>query len=90
LPNEILDKDLKVKMGIVNSTFHPDIITLKNLVIALRHTLAHFDIAFESHNDEYLIDRIVFNDRDKGADYIVATFIPGELLISFVITLPGY
>lgn len=80
LPNEIIDKDLKGKMGIVKSTFHTDIITLKSLITALRHTLAHFDITFESHSEEYLIDRIVFNDRGKGANYVVAAFIPGELL----------
>ena len=39
-----------------------------------------FDIHFESDSDEFLIDRILFKDRDKGADYIVASFIPSELL----------
>lgn len=80
LPNEFLGKELKTKMGIENSTFNQEITNLKDLVIALRHTAAHFDISFESQSDEFLIDRIVFKDREKGDNYVVASFVPVELL----------
>jgi len=51
------------------------------LIIALRHTIAHFDISFESNEpEEFLIDRIVFSDKEKGENYIVASFVPNELL----------
>ena len=73
-------KDLKAKMGIANSTFNKDITNIRDLVIALRHTVAHFDILFESQNDEFLIDHIVFKDREKGNNYVVASFVPVELL----------
>ena len=83
LPKEIINKKLKQKMGVDNSNFNSDIKDLRSLVISLRHSIAHFDIHFESDNDEFLIDRILFKDSYKGKDYIIATFIPSELL-SFI------
>jgi len=83
LPKEFWGKDLKAKMGIEQSTFSYDINNLRDLVVALRHTVAHFDFSFESENEEFLIDRIVFKDSKKGSDYVVASFVPTELL-SFI------
>jgi hypothetical protein len=83
LPKEILDNNLKQKMGVVNSQFNSDLKDLRSLIISLRHSIAHFDIHFESDNEEFLIDRILFKDKDEGDDYIIATFIPSELL-SFI------
>ena len=83
LPKQRIDNKLKEEMGVLNSHFNEDIKDLKNLIIALRHSIAHFDIHFESDNEEFLIDRIIFKDSDKGNDYIIATFIPSELL-SFI------
>jgi len=84
LPNELLSTPLKKEMGVISSTINPDITKLKRLIISLRHTIAHFDISFESDDDEsFLIDRIVFRDSEKGDNYIVATFVPSELL-SFI------
>lgn len=80
LPKDRLNDDLKRNMGIVHSTFNPEIIELRQLIIAMRHCIAHFDLKFESNDEEFLIDRIVFNDKEKGEDYIVATFKPNELL----------
>ena len=84
LPKHFLDKNLKKDMGIINSVINPEVTELKSLIIALRHTIAHFDISFESDDqEEFLIDKIVFKDRDKGENYIVVSFIPAELL-SFI------
>lgn len=83
LPKTRIDTQLHKDMGIVNSSFNPNINELRSLIIALRHSIAHFDIHFVSDSDEFLIDRILFKDREKGADYIVASFIPSELL-SFI------
>lgn len=80
LPKHFLSEKLKVEMGIRNSVINTEITDLRDLIIALRHTVAHFDITFESKDDEFLIDHIIFRDKDKGNDYIVATFIPTELL----------
>jgi hypothetical protein len=84
LPKEILTKELKDKMGVVDSKFNKDIHDLKSLIVAMRHSIAHFDITFESNDaNEYLIDRIVFRDEVKGNNYTVAIFDPQELL-SFI------
>ena len=84
LPNQRIDNNLKNEMGIIHSTFNPEITELKILIQALRHSIAHFDISFESDDEEkFLIDRIVFRDEKKGDDYVVATFVPSELL-SFI------
>ncbi len=80
LPNTTWSMELKTKMGIENSTFNKNITNLKDLIIALRHTVAHFDITFESKSDEFLIDFIVFKDRKKGKNYVVASFVPLELI----------
>ncbi len=80
LPKETITKDLLKEMGVEFSNFNQEIKDLKTLVISLRHSIAHFDIHFESVNDEFLIDKILFKDRDKGADYVIASFIPSELL----------
>lgn len=80
LPKEKITKELLTEMGVENSSFNTEINDLKSLIIALRHSIAHFDIHFVSENEEYLIDKIQFKDRDKGANYVIATFIPSELL----------
>lgn len=83
LPKVILTNELKVSMGIYDSSFNADIVTLKDLIVSLRHSLAHFDISFESNNADFLIDEIIFKDHKKEENYVVATFRPNELL-SFV------
>jgi hypothetical protein len=80
LPNEKITKELLKNMGVEHSSFNTDITELKSLIIALRHSIAHFDIHFVSENDEFLINEIQFKDRDKGVNYVIATFIPSELL----------
>jgi|SRR5690606_19905368 len=44
LPKERIDTQLLKDLGIVNSSFNPDIKELKSLIIALRHSIAHFDM----------------------------------------------
>lgn len=83
LPKERITSKLKEDMGIFKSTFNEDNVDLKSLIIALRHSIAHFNIEFESKTPDFLIDRIVFKDKDKGDDYVVASFLPSELL-SFI------
>ncbi len=80
IPNERLLSKLKSEMGITNSVFNAEIIGLRELIIALRHSIAHFDISFESNNEDFLIDRIVFRDKEKNENYIIASFVPNELL----------
>lgn len=83
LPTDRITKKLKNDMGIFESYINENINNLRDLVISLRHSIAHFDIVFESQNNDFLIDRIVFKDKDKGDNYIIASFLPSELL-SFI------
>lgn len=83
MPKANLTKELKNQMGISESTFNAEITTLKDLIISLRHSLAHFDISFQSNNSDFLIDGIIFKDHKKAENYIVAAFKPVELL-SFI------
>lgn len=80
LPKDRITDQLKKDMGIMESTINNEYVELKSLIIALRHSLAHFNIAFTSNDDEYLIDRIEFKDQEKGNDYVIASFKPEELL----------
>lgn len=80
LPKDKITITLKNEMGVSNSWFNEEIRDMKSLVIALRHSISHFDIAFNSNDDQFLIDEIVFNDNQKSAGYIVAKFLPDELL----------
>lgn len=83
LPKERITSKLKGDMGIFISTFNEEYTDLKGLIVALRHSIAHFNIEFESENTDFLIDKIVFKDKDKGDNYVVASFLPSELL-SFI------
>jgi len=83
LPAENITDQMKQSMGIVGSSFNPDIKDLKSLIIALRHSVAHSNLDFISKDKTFLIDEIRFLDREKGSDYVVAAFVPAELL-SFV------
>ncbi len=53
---------------------------MKDLIVALRHAIAHFNIEFHSKDDKFLIDRIEFKGKEKDNDYLIATFEPNELL----------
>lgn len=63
LPTDRLLITLKTDMGISISTFNPDFIYLKDLIVALRHAIAHFNIEFHSNDDKFLIDRIEFKGK---------------------------
>lgn len=46
LPNNRINAQLKQDMGIIQSTINSDIKDLKELIIALRHSIAHCNIDF--------------------------------------------
>lgn len=83
LPKETLINQLKKDMGFENTIINENITDLKSLIISLRHSIAHFDIHFHSEDENYLINRIIFKDREQSDDYVIASFIPSELL-SFI------
>ncbi len=83
LPSNRITKELQTEMGLYDTYLNIDYNDLKHLVVALRNSIAHFNIEFESLDEEFRIDKIVFKDSDKGNDYVIASFIPAELL-SFI------
>jgi len=83
LPADRLTNELKQKMGIVQSSFNPDIKNLKDLIKALRNSIGHSDLDFVSNDENFLIDEIQFWDRYEGKNDLLASFVPSELL-SFV------
>ena len=62
IPKERLTPDFKSKMGLFESVINAEIIYLKDLIIAIRNSIAHFDIKIESYNELFLINEIVFQD----------------------------
>ena len=79
LPAVRITNELKKDMGIKDSIFDNDIVDLKKLVVQLRHSIAHFDISFESTDEDFLINKIIFSDSENN-NQIIAAFVPNELL----------
>lgn len=63
-------------MGLIKSIISAENKTLRDLIINLRNSIAHFDIEIKSNNDDFLIDNIVFKDEER----IIAEFKSNELL----------
>ncbi len=80
IPNDRITEQLKIDMGIPGTVINPDIISLRDFIKALRHSVAHFNIEVVSRDNLGLIDEIIFRDSEKGPDYIVVTFQAQELL----------
>lgn len=77
IPTERLTNAYKNEMGLVQSIISPDIRTLRDLIISLRHAIAHFDINVVSEDENNLIDLIEFKDTDN--DSTIAIFRAAEL-----------
>lgn len=80
IPNDRLIKEIREMMGLNESIINEEILTIRELIIAMRHSIAHFDIKIESVSDEFLVDYIVFKDVQKGENYEVIKFKSNELL----------
>lgn len=82
IPNERLLSSLREEMGINNSIINPQYQTIRDLIIAMRHSIAHSSIDFNSQDENFLIDTITFRENENDND-VIATFIPNEL-VNFV------
>lgn len=80
IPNDRLLSKIRGEMGLEHTVINGDITHLKDLIIALRHCVAHFSIKIESHSEDFLVDDIVFYDPQNGEAYEVARFKAPELL----------
>ncbi len=80
IPKEQLTIETKNKIGLKNSWINSDIKNMKDLIIALRHSIAHFDIQVESKDEKFLIDEIIFKDKERGSSYEIVRFEARDLL----------
>jgi HEPN pEK499 p136 len=80
IPKQRLTEAFRREIGLSNSVINKRITDLRELILALRNSIAHFDIQVESYNDEFLIDEIVFNDAMVDEYYEVIRFKSDELL----------
>ena len=65
IPNTRLTKKFREKLGLNTSEIYHEIKTLKDLISKLRHSVAHFDMKVISHDDNFLINEIVFMDGGR-------------------------
>ena len=68
IPKERLTTDFKNKMGLFKSNVNTEITNLKEMITALRNSIAHFDIEIESFDERYLIDEIIFQDTQNNTN----------------------
>lgn len=78
VPTTRLTNDFKKEIGLFESEVAENITTLRDLIINLRHAIAHFDINVVSENEENLIDYIEFKDTEN--DSTIARFRSNEML----------
>ena len=80
IPKEKLTPETKKKIGIEDSWINDDIKDLKDLIISLRHSIAHFDIVVLSDEESKLIDRIIFRKKKNNTINEIVKFRADELL----------
>ncbi|MBT3045016.1 MAG: hypothetical protein KME67_19330 [Candidatus Thiodiazotropha sp. (ex Codakia orbicularis)] len=79
IPTDRLTSDYLKAIGAPTLEFNGEIRTLRDLIISLRHAIAHFDIKVVSVNERYLVDWLEFSDSENGGG-LVARFQASELL----------
>lgn len=78
IPNIRLTESFKRDMGLIESILPGANTTLKELIIKMRHSVAHFDISIESIDERNLVDYISFKDTDNNEIY--ARFKSNEIV----------
>lgn len=76
IPNHRITNDLKKEMGLEKSVLNPKNKFLRDLIIDLRNSIAHFDLEIKSTDGNFLIDVIIFKDNKTN----IAEFKSNELL----------
>ncbi len=79
IPTDRIFTDLKKEMGIPNSFISEKYKTIRELIIDLRHSIAHLNFDFESDHNTNEINKIIFRDDSTETNPIIAEFIPSEL-----------
>lgn len=74
-----LTQELKSEMGLTESTLPGAEMTLKDLILKMRHSIAHFSIEVISLDAKNLVDEIHFKETDRDGN-IYARFSANEML----------
>lgn len=69
IPNERLTILYKQDMGIIHSELPDAQTTLRQLIVRMRHSIAHFDIEVESIDQHHLVNFVNFKDTENGQVY---------------------
>jgi len=80
IPNPRLTIELKREMGLNESIINPNYTNLRDLIIGLRNSIAHFNFEIISQTDDFLVDNIVFNKSIEEGGNEIASFKSAELL----------
>jgi hypothetical protein len=80
IPNPRLTIELKREMGLIESIINPNYTNLRDLIIGLRNSIAHFNFEIISQTDDFLVDNIVFNKSIEEGGNEIASFKSTELL----------
>jgi hypothetical protein len=80
IPNPRITNQLKIDMGLTNSSISPEYHNLRDLIHALRNSIAHFSVEITSNSEDFLIDNIVFKKSPDEGGTVVANFQSNELL----------
>jgi len=80
IPNHRMTKVLKAEMGLNESNINTDYKTLRDLIHALRNSIAHYSFEIISETNDYLINRIVFRTPQDSGFELIADFKSTELL----------
>ncbi|GKV94959.1 hypothetical protein H2Y56_11320 [Pectobacterium aroidearum] len=79
IPAHRLTPELKAEMGLIDSILPGPEMTLKDLVLRMRHSIAHFSIEVISLDANNLVDEIHFKETDRQGN-IYARFRASEML----------
>jgi len=80
IPNPRITTKLNAQMGLVESRINPDYKKLRDLIHALRNSIAHSSFEIESQTEDFLVDNIVFNNAQEDGGQEIANFKSTELL----------
>lgn len=79
VPTDRLTQEYLATIGVSSLEVRQSTRTLRELIVSLRHAVAHFDIKVVSESEENLVDRLEFLDSENDGE-LVARFRAKELL----------
>ena len=80
IPNSIITTQLKNDMGLINSRINSKYQRLRDLIHAMRNSIAHFSVEIISNSEDFLVDNIVFRKPQNEGGEEIANFQASELL----------